>query len=127
MKAVLSVLGLVIAVAVVWLLMKTQWAQGPAGGTPPRQMIDVVGVKADLAVMGKAERLYLALHGSYASLEELQQEGTVSFPVTNHRGYNFAAEVDGGQHFKITASPAGPAQQGWPAFAIDESMEVTQQ
>ena len=68
MKAAASVLGLVIVLAIIWLLIKTQVTQGPAGGPSPKQVIDVAGVKTDLLAMGQAERLYLAGHGSYASL-----------------------------------------------------------
>jgi hypothetical protein len=127
MKAIASVLGLLIVLAIVWMVFKTQFTRGPAGGAPPKQVIDVVGAKADLVVIGQAERLYLASHGAYASLEELQQEGSLNFSGTDRHGYNYAAEVDDGQHFKITASPASPAEQGWPTLSIDESMEVTQQ
>jgi len=124
MKAAASILGLVIVSAIVWLVIKAQVSQGPAGGTPPKQVIDVVGVKADLAALGQAERLYLASHGSYASLEQLQQDGAMSFSTTNRRGYNYTAEVNGGQHFKITAAPSNSAIQGWPTLSIDENMEV---
>jgi hypothetical protein len=37
-----------------------------------------------------------------------------------------AADVDDGQHFKITAAPSGPAKESWPTLSIDENMEVTQ-
>jgi hypothetical protein len=126
MKAAASVLGLVIVLAIVWIVFKAQFTRGPAGGIPPKQVIDVVGVKTDLLAIGQAERLYLASHGSYASLEQLQQDGAISFSG-NRRGYNYTAEVNDGQHFKITAAPSGPANQGWPTLSIDENMEVTQQ
>jgi hypothetical protein len=122
-----SVLGLVIVLAIVWMVIKTQFTQGPSGGAPPKQVIDVVGVKTDLMAIGQAERLYLASHGSYASLEQLQQDGAINFSGTDRRGYNFTAEVNDGQHFKITAAPSGRAQEGWPTLWIDENMEVTQQ
>jgi len=127
MRAVASVLGLVIVLAVVWLVIRTQFKQGPTSGAPPKQVIDVAGVKADLLAIGQAERLYLASHGSYASLEQLQQDGAISFSGANRRGYNYTAEVDGGQHFRVTAAPSGPALQGWPTLLIDENMQVTQQ
>jgi hypothetical protein len=127
MKAAASVLGLVIVLAIVWLVIRMQSTHGPTGGTSPKQVIDVVGVKADLLAIGQAERLYLASHGSYASLDQLQQDGAISFSGANRRGYNYAAEIDDGQHFKITAVPSGPAQEGWPTLSIDENMEVTQQ
>ena len=127
MKAVASLLGLVLVLAVGLVVYKTQFMHSPTGETSPKVVADVAGVKTDLAVLGQAERLYLSLHGSYASLEQLQQDGAIGASATNHRGYSFSAEVDDGLHFKITAAPTGPANQGWPTLAIDETMEVTQQ
>jgi hypothetical protein len=127
MKAAASLLGLLIVLAIVWLVIRTQVKQGPMGGAPPMQKIVVVGVKADLVAIAEAERLYLATHGSYAGLDQLEQDGAISFSGANRRGYNYTAEVNDGQHFKITAAPSSPAQQGWPTLSIDENMEVTQQ
>ena len=126
MKATASVITLVIVLAIGWFIIKSQFTQGPAGSASPKQTIDVVGVKTDLVAIGQAERLYLASHGSYASLYQLQQEGALSFSGINRRGYDYSAEVDDGQHFKITAAPSNPAAEGWPTLSIDESMEVTQ-
>ena len=56
-------------------------------------------------------------------------ENTLIFTVkyclfTVSRG---AAEVDDGQHFKITAKPVDPAKASWPTISIDELMQVSQQ
>jgi len=127
MRAVGSILGLVIVLAVVWLLVKTQFTQGPMGGVPPKQMIDVVGVKTDLVAIAQAERAYLASHGSYASIDQLEQDGAINFSGAGRRGYNYTADVSDGQHFRITAAPSDPAKTGWPTLWVDENMEVTQQ
>ncbi len=127
MRAAFSLLGLVIAVAIIWFVIKAQYSHGPAAMQPPAEIIDVVGVKGDLVAMGQAERLYLASHGSYASVDQLQQEGSITFGGSNRRGYNYTADVDGGQHFKITAAPADPSKSTWPTYTIDENMEVAQQ
>jgi hypothetical protein len=71
--------------------------------------------------------MYLASHGTYASLEQLQQDGAITFSGANRRGYNYTAEVSGGEHFRIVAAPADPAKAGWPTLAIDEMMQITQQ
>jgi hypothetical protein len=126
MRRAASILGLIIALAIVWTVIKTQFTQGPTGGAPPKQVIDVVGVKTDLLAIAQAERLYLASHGSYASLDQLQQEGAISFSGANRRGYNYIADIDDGQYFKITAAPSDPAKIGWPTLWIDENMEVTE-
>jgi len=127
MKAAGGVLGLVIVLAIGWFLVKSQFTSGPTGGAPPKEVIDVVGVKNDLLAIGQAERMYLASHGSYASVDQLQQDGALSFSGTNRRGYNYTADVDDGQHFKITATPSDPAKAGWPTLSVDENMQVTQQ
>ena len=127
MRGLGSVLGLVIVVAIIWFVMKSQFSQGPTGAQPPAETIDVVGVKSDLLAIAQAERMYLASHGSYVSVDELQQDGSITFSGANRRGYNYTAEVDDGQHFKITAPPADPAKASWPTLSIDETMQVTQQ
>jgi len=127
MKAAGGVLGLVIVLAIGWFLVKSQFTSGPTGGAPPKEVIDVVGVKNDLLAIGQAERMYLASHGSYASVDQLQQDGALSFSGTNRRGYNYTADVDDGQHFRITATPSDPAKASWPTLSVDENMQVTQQ
>ena len=127
MKAVGSILALVIVLVIIWFVVKSQFTQGPTGGQPPKEVIDVVGVKNDLLSIAQAERMYLASHGNYASVDELQQDGSITFPGANRRGYSFTAELDDGQHFKITATPSDPAKASWPTLSIDETMQVTQQ
>jgi hypothetical protein len=127
MKAGGAILGLVIVVAIIWFVMKSQFSQGPAGAQPPAETIDVVGVKSDLLAIAQAERMYLASHGSYVSVDELQQDGSITFSGANRRGYSYTADVDDGQHFKITARPSDPAKASWPTLSIDETMQVTQQ
>ncbi|HTS68000.1 MAG TPA: hypothetical protein VMO17_03375 [Terriglobia bacterium] len=126
MRAAGSILGLIIVVAIVWFVVKTQYTQGPTGGQPPKEVIDVVGVKSDLLAIAQAERMFLASHGAYASVDQLQQDGSITFSGANRRGYNYTAELDDGQHFKITATPSDPAKAGWPTLTIDETMQVTQ-
>ena len=126
MKAAASILGLVIVMAIIWFVMKSQFTQGPTGGQPPAETIDVVGVKSDLLAIAQAERMYLASHGSYCSIDQLQQDGSITFSGANRRGYSYTADTDDGQHFKITARPADPAKASWPTLSIDENMQVTQ-
>lgn len=127
MKAAGTILALVVALAIGYFIFKAQFTQGPTGGAPPQQTIDVVGVRSDLISIAQAERLYLANHGTYASVDQLQQDGAITFSGTNRRGYNYTAEISGGEHFRIVATPADPAKAGWPALAIDETMQIAQQ
>ncbi len=127
MKAGATVLGLVIVAAIIWFAVKTQYTQGPTGGQPPAEVINVVGVKNDLLAIAQAERMYLASHGSYTTIDDLQQDGLLTFKGPNHRGYSYSADVDDGQHFKITAAPSDPAKKGWPTLSIDETAEISQE
>jgi hypothetical protein len=131
MKKVGGLLGVVIALGIGYFIFKSQVSQlpqGPGGSAaPPKQIIDTLGVKNDLIAIAQAERLYLAANGSYATVDQLQQDGSIAFSGTGRRGYNYVAEIDDGQHFKITATPADPAKDGWPKLAIDETMQVTEE
>jgi hypothetical protein len=127
MKKVAGLLGLVIALGIGWYIFKLQWTQGPMHGAPPKRVIDVVGVKSDLVTIGEAERMYLASHGSYATIQQLYQDNSIDFSGENRRGYNYTAEVEDGQHFMVTATPVDPAKAGWPTLSIDDSMQVSQQ
>ena len=126
MKKVGGLLGVVIALGVGYFIFKAQMTQGPAGAAPPQQTIDVVGVKNDLLVIAQAERVYMASHGGYATVDQLQQDGAIQFSGANRRGYNYVAEISG-EHFRIVATPADPAKEGWPTLSIDDTMQVVQQ
>jgi len=126
MKKVGGLLGIVIALGIGYFIFKTQVTQGPAGAAPPQQTIDVVGVKNDLLAIAQAERMYLASHGSYATVDQLQQDGSIQFSGNNRRGYNYATEING-EHFRVVATPVDPAKEGWPTLAVDDTMQITQQ
>jgi hypothetical protein len=126
MKAALGLGGLIITLGIVYFLYKAQLPDGTGGAKSPIEQMDLTGVRTDLLGLAQSERLYLAGHTSYASLEQLQQEGSVTFSGADRRGYRYAIEVDGGKHFKITATPTDPAKAGWPVLTIDETMQITQ-
>ena len=127
MKAIGGIVALVLVLGIGLFIYKTQLTQGPAGSAPPMETIDVAGVRNELIALAQAERLYLASHGSYASLDELQQEGSTTVADGARRGYAFVATIDDGQHFKITATPSDPAKSAWPTLAIDDAMQLSQQ
>ncbi len=127
MRVVGGIVGLVVVLGIGMFIYKAQFTQGPTGGAPPTETIDVAGVKNELIALAQAERLYLASHGSYASLEELQQEGSTTVSDGARRGYGFSASIDDGRHFKITATPSDPAKQSWPTLAIDDTMQISRQ
>jgi len=126
MRAAFGLLALVVVLAIGYFLFKAQFTSGPTGGAPPKQVIDTEGVRHDLLAIAQAERLYQANHGNYATIDQLQQDGGITFSGANRRGYNYVAQVDG-EHFHVTATPADPSKQGWPTFTIDETMQISRQ
>ncbi len=120
------VLGLLIVVVIIYFVYRSQYARGPGSGGPPKQQIDVVGVKSDLLGLAQSQRLYLARNGNYATLEQLERDGFMSVSASSRRGYSYEAEVNGSHGFRITARPSDPLNEGWPTLSIDETMQITQ-
>ena len=127
MKKVGGLLGLVIALCIGYFIFKAEMTQGPTGGAPPQQAIDTAGVETDLAAIGHAEKMYLASHGTYANLDQLKQEGMMTFSDGSRRGYQYSIDFDGGQRFEVTATPTDPEKKAWPTLTIDDTMQVTKQ
>ena len=126
MRSGMALLGLVIVLGVAYYMYQPSLDPSPAEKVSPIQQVDLTGVKSDLLSIAQAERLYLTDHGSYGTLEELQQDGSLNFAGRHRRGYNYAAEIDGASHFKIVASPADPAKTQGPTLTIDDTLAITQ-
>lgn len=127
MKKAGGLLGLVIALGIGYFIFKTQMTQGPTGGAPPQQVVDTTGVENDLIAIGHAEKMYLASHGTYASLGQLKQEAMMTFSDGSQRGYTYMVDFQDGQSFRITATPADPAKKGWPTLTMDDEMQIQRQ
>ena len=125
MRAAVSILGLVIALGIGYYVITAQWSSKENSHVSPQQRIDLTGVQSDLLSVAQAERIYLASHGSYGTLDQLEQDGALSFSVSGRRVYTYSAEVDGGAHFTITAIPSAPAKSGWPTLSIDETLQIS--
>jgi hypothetical protein len=91
----------------------------------PQERIDVLSIRQQLLTIGQAERQYLATHGTYASLEQLEQDDLLP-GGTETRGYVFSAVVAGANGFTITATPVDPEKSDWPVLVIDESLQVAE-
>src|SRR5579862_4629467 len=113
MRVAVSLLGLVIVMAVGFWIYRAELVGGAPGGSASTivDQADLAGVKTDLISIGEAERLYLAGHDSYATVEQLQQDGPAGF--SSRHGYNFKIDVAGAQHFEAVATPVAP-ESGWP-------------
>jgi hypothetical protein len=119
-----TLLGLVVVLGSGYFVYQNYLSRQGVTSAPPRQQIDVIGVQGDLLTMGQAERQYLATRGTYATLEQLQQEGLLT-GGTERRGYSYTAAVEGSTAFTITATPTAPEKAGWPVMTIDQTMTVT--
>jgi hypothetical protein len=123
MKGALTIGGLLVALGVGYVLYTRSLTSADVTQAPPQQMINVTDIKANLLTIGQAERTYLAAHGTYGTIEQLNQDGPPMM-VTENRGYVFHAEPNGAQSFKVTATPAEPGKAAWPTLTIDETMVV---
>ena len=126
MRSGAALLGLVMVLGIGYYMYRPSLEPSPGEKVSPVQQVDVTGVKADLLSMAQAERLYLVSHSTYGTLEELQQDGSLSLSGRERRGYKYTVEVDGASHFRIIAGPADPAKAEWPTLSIDDSMTITQ-
>jgi hypothetical protein len=127
MRGVVGIAGLLIALGGGYVVYHSYLTRsGPAGTVEhPQEQIDVIDIKTNLLTIGQAERTYLNAHGTYGTIEQLQQDGPPSIGVDN-RGYTFSAAPNGAASFMVTATPTDPNKSGWPTLAITEAMQVTQ-
>jgi hypothetical protein len=123
MKAIMGILGLVIVLAIGYQVYTSSLNR--AGVSSPKQQIDLAGIQSDLLSLAQAERIYFASNGMYATLDQLRQAGNIHFQGSDLRGYFFNIEIDGIQHFRITAKPVDPTRIDWPTFSIDETQQIS--
>jgi hypothetical protein len=126
MRGFATLVGLVLALAGGYFVYQNSIRQHDFGDSPPQHQIDVVGVESALRSMANAERQFLATHGRYGTLDDLEREGLLQ-GGTERRGYRFTADAEGSRSFSIVAEPVDPDKAEWPTLVIDESMEITQQ
>ena len=122
MRSIATLAGILVASGVGFYAYNSSLITAGVTQAPPQQQIDVVDIRSNLLQIGQAERIYMAAHGSYATLEQLQQE-TPSIG-TDTRGYQFALSIDGARGFTVTATPVDPSKPGWPTLTIDETMQI---
>ncbi len=93
---------------------------------PSEAQINLMPVRTDLLSLARAERLYLASNGRFATLEELRDSNLLnSFPDGNRSGYLYDIEMDGAEHFRITASPSDSSRAELPTLSIDENLLIS--
>jgi len=124
MRAFAGFIGLLVVLGIAYYLYTGSQTAGDV--VSPKRQIDVTGVRTDLVAIAQAERIHMASHGKYASVEELERSGAITFSPREHRGYTYSSTVDD-RHFRITARPADPAKAEWPTLSIDETGQLSQQ
>jgi hypothetical protein len=92
---------------------------------PPQEQIDVVSIRSELLQIARAEQTYLAMHSSYGSLEDLQNEKLLA-DAPDRRGYTFSLSINGTDGFVVTAAPADPGKTNWPTLTIDQTQQVSE-
>ena len=122
MRATLGIVALLMTLAIGYLIYSAQ-VRHATNDKPLTQKINLVAVRNDLLSLGRAERLYLASNGTYATLEQLRSSKVMtSIPEGSRWGYIYSAEADGALHFRITASPS---RGDLPTLSIDETIQIT--
>lgn len=124
MRGISTIVGLFVALGGGYFVYHSYLMRTGVAEAPPQEQIDVVAIKSNLLLIGQAERQYVALHGAYGTIEQLQQEGTSAI-TAEQRGYQFAVELDGSRAFTVTATPTDPSKAGRPTLTIDDTMQVT--
>src|SRR5437763_13280004 len=115
MRGIAGIAGLLIVLGAGYFVYHSYLTQsGPAGAMDhPQEQIDVIDIKSNLLSIGQAERTYLNAHGTYGTIEQLQQDGPASIGADN-RGYVFNAVPNGATSFSVTATPTDANKAGWP-------------
>jgi hypothetical protein len=119
----LLIVGLLVALGVGYFVYVKSLRSAGVADAPPQQTIDTIDIKTNLMNIGQAERTYLVSHGTYGTLDQLQQDGPTALPAEN-RGYVFSVTPNGAQSFTAVATPTDPNRPGWPTLTIDERMVV---
>jgi hypothetical protein len=117
-----SLVGLLVVALIAVLTYKYYFSQS-TGTTPPKQTIDVVGVKNDLIAIAQAERAYQAEHGSYCLISDLVSSGEMSMPRPGRDGYTYEVELSS-DSFRVTAHCPTATFPNCTSYAVDQTMEI---
>ncbi len=125
MRKGVSLIVVIAAVAIVWYLYGRSITNMP-GGDNPRATVDVVGVRADLMNIARAERMHMTRSSSYASLDDLRTAGEITLSRNGRYGYTYSVNFND-QHFTVEADRTGPPSVGPAKITVDDAMNVSQE
>jgi len=120
-----TIVGLLVVLGGGYFVYQTYMARTNLEQAPPQEQIDVIGIKSDLLAIGQAERQYVVMHETYGTIEQLGRESLLNFGA-ERRGYLLSVAVDGSRGFTVTAMPSDANKVGWPTFAMNEMMQITE-
>src|SRR5579862_8529220 len=125
MRGIGSIVALLVVVAIGLGIYKFYFSQMEAttGAAAPAQTIDVTGVQNDLIAIAQAERLYLAQHSAYASLDELASSGIMSIPKTGRDGYSYEVQLNG-DNYRVVAHCPSASKPSCSDYSVDDTMQV---
>lgn len=116
--------SLLVVALIAAFIYKSYLSQSQTPGiATPIQTIDVVGVKNDLLSIAQAERMYLAEHGSYASLSDLTTSGAMSLAKTGRDGYTYEVQT-AAESFHVFAHCPVSTTPSCTSYSIDQTMEI---
>ncbi|MEJ2245602.1 MAG: hypothetical protein P8Y80_05885 [Acidobacteriota bacterium] len=123
MRATFGFIGILMVLGIGYFIYSSQIQSGP-NDEPLPQQTNLIAVRQGLLSLGQSERFYMATNGTYASLEQLRSSGIAgNLPNGNGWGYEYSIEVNGAEHFLITARPVDSGSD-LPVMSIDETMQV---
>ena len=94
-------------------------------GTAPTQAIDLTGVRMDLLQIAQAERTYIAMNSSCATMDELLSSHSLSMQKPEREGYTYSISCSGADFTATARHAAAPANSPirYPNFASDQSLQ----
>ena len=126
-----SLVYLLVVVAVGYYIYQYSLKKLPTSGvgTVATQEITLVGVRADLLQIARAERTYIVLNSKCSSVEELISSSSLKMVEPERGGYRYEVTCPGGAEFRVVARHA-PAPEGssirYPVLGIDSSMQISE-
>lgn len=124
-----ALIALIVAVVIGFFIYRAYFAsvQPEGSGTAVTQSITLTGVKNDLNAIAQAQRLHLAQHGSYGTLDELVSKGLLTINAQGRDGYTYEVQASGNT-FTVTARhTGGTGELRWPTLVIDQTMQIREQ
>ncbi|MCC6745808.1 MAG: hypothetical protein IT175_18245 [Acidobacteria bacterium] len=92
--------------------------QLPAGNLKAREDLAIF----QLAMLKKAEDAHFAMHGTFGTVQELMEDGTMNTPLQGGRSYTIDVKVlDGGGRYEALAVPVEYGPTGRRSFYMDET------